>query len=313
MAYLPCIFALLTVVRNAFKRVFVKVWQWLFQCQKLPSGRHKKAVPLMNTTPNSCLRAPKPPWVKKEIIRLKALMPDMGCRKIAATFNRNYSQSKQMTVSKSYVNTVIREHLYEIQVLQNKIKHQRPKAVPKNLIWGVDLTGKTDSKKKTHAILGIIEHQSRGNLCLKALNDKSSATLLRCLLDCIDKYGTPKYVRTDNEAVFTSKLFHFGLLILGIKHQKTDLHCPWQNGRIERFFGTLKKRLNHWEVGSINQLNLALCEFRFWYNHVRPHQYLDDQTPAETWSGDNVFQGKPRKAHWFEAWDGLLTGYYLPP
>jgi len=99
-------------------------------------------------------------------------MPDAGCRKIASTLNRSYSQSKQMTVSKSYVNTVIREHLYEIQVLRNKIKHQRPKAVPKNLIWGVDLTGKTDSKKKTHAILGIIEHQrfirvriNRADLC----------------------------------------------------------------------------------------------------------------------------------------------------
>ena len=140
---------------------------------------------------------------------------------------------------------MVREHLYEIQVLRKKIKHHRPKAVPKNLIWGIDLTGKTDSKKKTHTILGIIKHQSRGSLCLKALTDKSSATLRRCLLDCIDKYGTPKYVRTDNEAVFTSKLFHFGLLILGIKHQKKDLHCPCQNGRVEHFFGTLKKRLNH--------------------------------------------------------------------
>jgi len=313
MVYLPCTFALLTVVRNAFKDFFVKVWQWLFRCQKPPSGRHKNTAHLMDAPPGPYLRAPKPPWVKKEIIRLKALMADTGCRKIAAAFNRNNSVSKGMTVSKSYVNTVIREHLYEIQVLRKKIKHQRPKAVPKNLIWGVDLTGKTDSKKKTHAILGIIEHQSRGSLCLKALSEKSSATLLRCLLDCIDKYGTPKYVRTDNEAVFTSKLFRFSLLFLGIKHQKIDPHCPWQNGRTERFFGTLKERLNHWEVGSINQLSLALGEFRFWYNHVRPHQYLDDQAPAEVWSGENIFQGKPRKAHWFEAWSGLLTGYYLPP
>ncbi len=25
--------------------------------------------------------------------------------------------------------------------------------------------------------------------------------------------------------------------------------------------------------------------FRFWYNHVRPHQHLDGLTPAQHWSG----------------------------
>jgi len=52
--------------------------------------------------------------MKKKVIHLKALMLNAGCRKIASTFNRNYLQSKQMTLSKSYVNTVICEHQHEI-------------------------------------------------------------------------------------------------------------------------------------------------------------------------------------------------------
>ncbi|MFC1747242.1 transposase [Pseudomonadota bacterium] len=185
--------------------------------------------------------------------------------------------------------------------------------MPKNLIWGMDLTGKTDSDKDTHHILGIVDHHSRGILCLEAVQTKATSSLLRCLLDCIDKYGKPKYVRTDNEAVFTSKLFALALWLLNIRHQKTDLHCPWQNGRVERFFGTLKERLNQLEVNSFDQLNLALGEFRFWYNHVRPHQYLDDCTPAEVWNGVDIYKRKSMKAFWFDAWDGLLRGFYLPP
>lgn len=46
-------------------------------------------------------RQPKPAWVRKEIIRLKALMPEAGCRRIAYAFNRRFAQSKLMTVSKT--------------------------------------------------------------------------------------------------------------------------------------------------------------------------------------------------------------------
>ncbi|MFC1750987.1 hypothetical protein ACFL2V_19525 [Pseudomonadota bacterium] len=109
-----------------------------------------------------------------------------------------------MTVGKSYVNNIIQNHHYEIAILSKQIKHLQPKKVPKNAVWGMDLTGKSDDNNKTHAILGIIEHQSRGSLYLKALPDKASITLLRALLDCVEKYGKPKYLRTDNERVFTS-------------------------------------------------------------------------------------------------------------
>jgi putative transposase len=112
--------------------------------------------------------------------------------------------------------------------------------------------------------------------------------------------------------VFTSWLFRFSLLLLGIRHQRTERHCPWQNGRIERLFGTLKKKLNQWQVANREQLNLSLHQFRFWYNHVRPHQYLEGRTPAEVWQGKDIYANKPKREYWFEAWDGLLTGYYLP-
>lgn len=113
-------------------------------------------------------------------------------------------------------------------------------------------------------------------------------------------------IRTDNEAIFTSRTFRTGLALMGIRHQRTQVACPWQNGRIERFFGTLKNKLDRWIVKDAAQLDTSLRLFRFWYNHVRPHRHLDGATPAEVWSRP----GKGRRhEQWFEAWDGLLTGY----
>ncbi len=241
-----------------------------------------------------CRSHPKPKWVMQEILRLKALMPQAGCRMVAHVFNRRFAGSRQMTVSMTFVNEVTRKHYYEIQVLRREIKNRKPKDMPRNLVWGMDMTGKADSSGNMNHILGIVEHKSRLSLNLTALKDKASVTILRTLLDAIEIYGKPKFLRTDNESVFTSWLFRFGLWLIGIRHQRIDKSCPWQNGRIERFFGTLKGKLDQWQVENAEQLKGALVQFRFWYNHVRPHQHLDGKTPAEVWRGQDIFSAYDR-------------------
>ena len=269
-------------------------------------GRRKWEV----SAPPTSRYAKKPDWVAKEIIRMKALMVTAGCRSLADSFNRRFS-NKGMSVGKTFVNNTIRQNRYEIQVLRKNLKHKKPRPTPVNRVWAMDLTGKSDSSGTQHNILGLVEHGSRANLSLSGLRDKASITLLRRLLDAIEKYGKPQFLRTDNELTFTSRLFRFGLWLLDIKHQRTAIGCPWMNGRVERFFGTLKEKLNQWEVDSLEQLNGALVQFRCWYNHVRPHQHLEGRTPAEVWSGKDIYTARSRQEHWFETWDGLLTGYYL--
>ncbi|MDO8812811.1 MAG: integrase core domain-containing protein [Gallionella sp.] len=253
----------------------------------------------------------KPEWLKAEIIRLKALMPQAGCRSIADICNRRFAVSRKVTVGKTYVHQILQQHDYEIQILRRNLKHTKPKAVPRNLIWGIDLTGKTDTKGSLHFLFGILDHGSRALLHLQALHEKTSRTLIACISEAIRTQGKPKIIRTDNEAIFTSKQFRLGLKLLGIRHQLTDPGCPWQNGRIERLFGTLKQKLDQWQVAGIAQLNRDLDVFRYWYNHIRPHQNLNGKTPAEAWRGINLYNKPPKQERWFEAWDGLLMGYEL--
>jgi transposase InsO family protein len=253
----------------------------------------------------------KPEWLKHEIIRLKAKMPQAGCRTIADICNRRFAASRKTTVGKTFVHETLQRHAYEVQVLRRNLKHAKPKAVPCNYIWGLDLTGKTDADKILHSIFGIIDHGSRALLHLQALHDKTSITLIACIVAAIRIHGRPKAIRTDNEAIFTSKAFRIGLKKLGIRHQRTTPGCPWQNGRIERLFGTLKQVLDYWIVSGIAQLNRDLDTFRYWYNHIRPHQNLDGRTPAEAWNGIDPYSKPARQEHWFEAWEGLLSGYHL--
>jgi transposase InsO family protein len=292
---------------------YALITAWLTSFYPKPAIPHAygRRKPFANQSGHTYRNPPKPHWVKSEIIRMKALMPEQSCRKLADNFNRRFKHSRNMTMSKTYVAELIRQYLYEICIVQNKIKQKPPKHIPIQKIWGMDLTGKTDTQGELHQLLGILEHASRANLLLTVLKDKTTITMLECLIHVIRQYGKPTYIRTDNEPVFHSRVFQVGLWLLGIKHQTTAPGCPWMNGRIERFFGTLKAKLNRWEVDTKDHLETSLKLFRVWYNQVRPHQHLDGRTPAEVWNGVDCYATAPRQDDYFEAWDGLLTGYYL--
>lgn len=270
----------------------------------------RKRIPPINKH-NHRYSTHKPDWLKQEILHLKARMPQAGCRTIADTCNRRFAATRKITVGKTYVHQVLQSHAYEIQILHCNLKYVQPKAAPRNHTWGIDLTGKTDTQGSLHFLLGILDHGSRALLHLQTLHNKTSNTLLVRIREVIRTHGKPKIIRTDNEAIFTSKEFRLGLKQLGIRHQRTTPGCPWQNGRIERLFGTLKQKLDQWQVANIAQLNADLNIFSHWYNQIRPHQNLNGRTPAEAWNGINPYTNSPKQEHWFEAWDGLLAGYCL--
>jgi transposase InsO family protein len=128
---------------------------------------------------------------------------------------------------------------------------------------------------------------------LQQLSDKSSWTLLQELIQVVKRYGRPTFLRTDNEAVLVSRLLRIGLWLLGIRQQRIEPGCPWQNGRVERFIGTVKRELRHEALTSRTDLDLKLTVIRTWYNHDRPHDHLQGRTPAEVWAGIDIFVAKP--------------------
>jgi hypothetical protein len=75
-------------------------------------------------------------------------------------------------------------------------------------------------------LLGVLDHGTRAGLALQALERKTTVVVLRALLDLVERFGRPVVLRTDNEATFTSRLFHFALFVLGIRHQRTKPFAP---------------------------------------------------------------------------------------
>lgn len=264
--------------------ILKSLWHKLFLQNN--TNRHHSKQKSIQFIPYSQNHA-KPEWVKYKVLTLKAYLPHQGCRKIANHFNRQYAH-QNISVSKSYVYRVIKENNLKILHLRKKLKHHIPKSLPKNLIWSIDLT--TIHKQQ---IFGIIDSGTRTLLTLKHLPTKSTINIIRAILDIIETYNKPKILKSDNEKVFTSKLMKFTLWLLHIKHQRTDIASPWQNGKIERLFGTFKYHLYHSKKKiKLKLLQATLDEFRFYYNHIRPHQHLHFKTPSEAWDNSHMITSK---------------------
>jgi len=198
-----------------------------------------------------------------------------------------------MTVSKTYVADTCRKHQYLIYETRRKLNHRVPRPMRRNRVWSCDLLAKTDSEGRTHLALAILDHGSRACLRLQQLADKSSLRLLQELVQAVKRYGRPQFIRTDNEAVLVSRLFRLGLWLLGIRQQRIQPGCPWQNGRVERFIGTVKRELRQEALTGGEEFDHRLTSIRTWYNHDRPHDHLQGRTPAEVWAGIDIFRAQP--------------------
>jgi hypothetical protein len=86
---------------------------------------------------------------------------------------------------------------------------------------------------------------------------------------------------------------------------------PWQNGRIERLFGTLKAVLAGYAIADWPHLIDSMASFQNWYNLTRAHQHLHGRTPQEAWDGVDPMHTRPTRASVMRTWGGHLRGVVL--
>lgn len=269
-------------------------------------------APLLTTPspPAQGFPSKKPEWVGDALLGLQEQL-DFSHRKLANAFNLCFFASTGVSVGRTYVRNLLKQHAYEALHKQQALKHQVPEPEPCNRMWGVDTTCVTDAAGTQHVVLGIVDHGSRWNIALRRLKRFNVYSLAGALLLAFGEYGVPLMLKLDNHPVHHGKWFKQIMRWTGVRLRFTQLARPWQNGRIERLFGTFKACLREFVICNTNHLDRSLDSFRFWYNAVRPHQHLGGRTPAQVWHGIDPYRQAPKQALRFEAWKGRLRGDVL--
>jgi transposase InsO family protein len=138
--------------------------------------------------------------------------------------------------------------------------------------------------------LTVADGFSRYLLGCQALASTASEGAKTIFRRLFQEYGLPKRIRSDNGVPFaTNTLARLSTLSawwvrLGILPELIEPGRPAQNGRHERMHRTLKAETTRPAAGSLAAQQRKFNVFREEFNHERPHEALDQETPASCYT-----------------------------
>ncbi|MCH7668128.1 MAG: IS481 family transposase [Acidobacteria bacterium] len=154
--------------------------------------------------------------------------------------------------------------------------------------WGRQM-GSTALKRNTrvgyHYVHSAVDDYSR-LACSEILNNEKGDTAAGFLTRAAEFFkscGIPRIesVMTDNHWSYTrSKAVKDALAALGATHITIRPHCPWQNGKVERFNRTQQTKWAYRQVFTSNSERAeALQPWLDYYNYQRNHSSLARRPP----------------------------------
>ena len=156
-----------------------------------------------------------------------------------------------------------------------------------NDVWSADYKGQFKTGDGMYCYpLTVTDNCSRFLLGCQALTSTGVHEAKPVFTRLFHEFGLPRRIRTDNGVPFaTNTLARLSQLSawwvrLGILPELIEPGHPQQNGRHERMHRTLKAETTRPAAGSCRAQQRRFNRFRAEFNHERPHEALDMQTPA---------------------------------
>ena len=245
-------------------------------------------------------RAPHhcPHRIQAEIVELLCAQrrehPHWGARKLLRILTTRHPQLTGWPAPSTAADLLARRGL--VQRRRRRRPHEHPGVVPPtttapNDLWTADFKGQFRTGNGVYCYpLTIADQHTRFLLACHGLLSTQTVTARPVFERTFREFGLPRAIRTDNGVPFASAAIH-GLsflnvwwLRLGIRHQRIQPGRPQQNGAHERMHRTLKRQAVRPVRRTCAAQQRAFDAFRREYNTVRPHEWLNQDTPASHYS-----------------------------
>ena len=159
-----------------------------------------------------------------------------------------------------------------------------------NDLWSADFKGQFKTGNGIYCYpLTVTDGFSRYLLGCQALYSTAVNGVKPVFSRLFHEFGLPKRIRTDNGVPFaTNTLARLSSLSawwirLGVLPELIEPGKPQQNGRHERMHKTLKAEATRPAAGSLPAQQRKFNCFRTEFNQERPHEALDQETPASVY------------------------------
>lgn len=215
-----------------------------------------------------------------------------GARKILKRLQKRFPE--RTLPARSTIFDILEKH-GRVRPRRRLRRWKHPGAAPfnttaPNQVWTVDFKGQFLMRNGIYCYpLTIVDHFSRYLLCCHGLPDVRTRGVKSQFLRLFRQHGLPDAIRSDNGSPFASTGIH-GLtqlnvwwLQLGITHQRITPGNPQQNAAHERMHRALKADATKPPGADLSVQQRMFKRFRNTYNDIRPHEALDDETPASRW------------------------------
>jgi len=177
-----------------------------------------------------------------------------------------------------------RTHRLQVpRVVRKRLRRERParlQAAYPGHIWAYDFVEDALADGRKLYILTVMDEFTREGLALDVARTTSAERVIGVLTALVAQHGAPAYLRSDNGAEFVATAVQVWLAKSGVQTLYIEPGKPWQNGKEERFNGTVRDEcLNLHVFSSLAEAHVRLSAFRQYYNGRRPHSRLGYLTP----------------------------------
>ena len=231
----------------------------------------------------------------KQVHELATRYPRYGYRRITALVRQT------QTVNHKRVERVWRQQRLQVQrVRPSRGYRSRPKRLQATYpghIWAYDFVEDALYSGASFKVLTVMDEFTREGIALDVASTTSAERVIGVLTTLFAHHGAPAYIRSDNGAEFVAQALQLWLAQCGVDTLYIDPGKPWQNGKEERFNGTVRDEcLNLYCFGSLAEASIRLQQFRQEYNTQRPHSSLSYLTPyafRNAWAEAQKMQSDP--------------------
>lgn len=244
-------------------------------------SRRPRSAP--NATPEKIVSA---------LVELRHRHPTWGAKKLLAYLSRRHPDWKLPGRSVTCA-LLKRRGLVMRKTPRRVIGHPgKPTTliIAPNHVWCADFKGQFRLGNGRYCYpLTVTDGYSRFLLGCHGLSSTAVAGAKPVFQRLFQEHGLPQYIRTDNGVPFaTNTLARLSRLSawwirLGVLPQLIEPGKPQQNGRHERMHRTLKAETTRPAATTMGAQQLKFDRFRREFNHERPHEALEQRTPASAY------------------------------
>lgn len=191
------------------------------------------------------------------------------------------------TVNRKRVQRLWQRARLQVRKQPRKRGGQRAKATPVQAdypghVWSYDFVKDQTQHGGPLRILTVMDEFTREGLAIAVDSSMPAERVIEVLKRLVEEHGTPAYLRSDNGPEFIALALRLWLAGQEVQTLYIAPGSPWQNGREERFNGSVRDECLNMELfASVNEARVKLEEYRRQYNHERPHSSLGYLTPLE--------------------------------